>query len=125
VDHRHEFYTFERFSVGNLEALVFAPGAAGPSGLLLDVIVPEGGGGESHNDNDILNIEVPLLARCGVPRRDGELLDEVVLPPLEAFWACGEEHGDGDGDGRGAGQSFVAGSELTYMLYIHKTSACT
>ncbi|KAF8264177.1 PIG-X [Lactarius quietus] len=102
LDHRRGSYTFERFGAGNLEAPVFAPGAGGPSGLLLDVTVPEVGGGENHNDNDILNIEVPLHARYGVPRRDGELIDEVVLPPPEAFWACAEEHADGDhhGDGR-------------------------
>jgi hypothetical protein len=97
LEHRRGSYTFERFTAGNLEAPVFAPGAGGPSGLLLDVRVPEAGGGESHDDGDILSVEVPLHARYGVPRRDGELIDEVVLPPPEAFWACAR--GDSDGEG--------------------------
>jgi hypothetical protein len=105
LDHRRGSYTFERFGGGNLEAPVFAPGAGGPSGLLLNVTVPEGGGDSSRNDNDILNIEVPLHARYGIPKADGELIDEVVLPPPEAFWACGW---DGDGDGGGASQIFHA-----------------
>src|SRR6266849_4142462 len=40
--HRHASYTFERFGGGNLEAPGFAPGASGPSALLLDVNIPEG-----------------------------------------------------------------------------------
>ncbi|KAF8273868.1 PIG-X [Lactarius quietus] len=99
LDHRRGSYTFERFNPGNLEAPVFAPGAGGPSGLLLDVIVPEGDRGESREDNNILSIEVPLHARYGVPKKDGELIDEVVLPPPQAFWACPQEHADGDGNG--------------------------
>ena len=104
LDHRRGSYTFERFGAGNLEAPVFAPGAGGPSGLLLNVTVPEGG--ESHEDDDILSIEVPLHARYGVPKTqtDGELIDEVVLPPPEAFWACAEGHMDGGGDDGGASQ---------------------
>ena len=43
---------------------MFAPGAGGPSGLLSNVTVPEGDEGESHEDDDILSIEVPLHARC-------------------------------------------------------------
>ncbi|KAI9463700.1 PIG-X [Lactarius psammicola] len=101
LDHRRRLYTFKRFGGGNLEAPVFAPGAGGPSGLLLDVAVPGGGGGESRDDGDILDIEVPLHARYGVPKRDGELIDEVVLPPPEAFWACAQERADGDGHGHG------------------------
>jgi PIG-X / PBN1 len=99
LGHRRGSYTFERFGGGNLEAPVFAPGAGGPSGLLLDVTVPRGGGGESPDDKDMLSIEVPLHARYGVPKRDGELIDEVVLPPPEAFWACAQERADGDGGG--------------------------
>ncbi|KAI9442287.1 PIG-X [Lactarius indigo] len=96
LDHRRGSYTFERFGGGNLEAPVFAPGAGGPSGLLLDAVVPGNGGG----DDDILSIEVPLHARYGVPKRDGELIDEVALPPPEAFWACPQERADSGGDER-------------------------
>ena len=106
LGHRRESYTFERFGGGNLEAPVFAPGAGGPSGLLLNVTIPGGGGGESRGDEDILSIEVPLHARYGVPKRDGELIDEVVLLPPEAFWACTQERVDGNGDGGGATQNF-------------------
>jgi len=89
--HRREYYTFERFGGGNLEAPVFAPGAGGPSGLLLDLIVPE------IRDGSILDIEVPLHARYGIPRMGGELIDEVVLPPPEAFWACPQPGAHGSG----------------------------
>jgi hypothetical protein len=102
LDHRRGSYTFERFGGGNLEAPVFAPGAGGPSGLLLNVTISEGDGGGSRDDNDILSIEVPLHARYGTPKTDGELIDEVVLPPPEAFWACAREQSVGGGDGRGA-----------------------
>ncbi|KAH9083615.1 PIG-X [Lactarius deliciosus] len=95
LDHRRRSYTFERFGGGNLEAPVFAPGAGGPSGLLLDVTVPGSGGG----DDDILSIEVPLHARYGVPKRDGEQIDEIALPPPEAFWACPQERAYSGGDG--------------------------
>ena len=37
---------------------MFAPGAGGPSGLLLNLTVPEGEEGESHEDDDILSIKV-------------------------------------------------------------------
>lgn len=106
LEHRRGSYTFERFNAGNLEAPVFAPGAGGPSGLLLDVRVPEVGEGESREDDDILSVEVPLHARYGAPRRDGELIDEVVLPPPEAFWACARS----DSGGQGTSQIFVPGS---------------
>ena len=43
---------------------MFAPGAGDPSGLFLNVTVQEGDGGECHEDDDILSIEVPLHARC-------------------------------------------------------------
>lgn len=85
--HRRTSYTFERFGGGNLEAPVFAPGAGGPSGLLLDLAIPEGVGGD---DGGVLSVDVPLHARYGVPKQRGagELIDEVVLLPPEAFWAC-------------------------------------
>ena len=121
LDHRRGSYAFEYFSAGNLEAPVFAPGAGGPSGLLLDVTVPEG------EDNDILSIEVPLHARYGVPKRDGELTDEVVLPPPEAFWACTRERLGGEIDSGGAPQIPVPGSELTdtFGLYTaHPQNTC-
>ena len=63
LDHPRGSYTFERFGVGNLEAPVFAVGAGDPSGLLSNVTVPEGDEGESHQDDDILSIKVPLHAR--------------------------------------------------------------
>jgi hypothetical protein len=123
LGHRHGSYTFERFGGGNLEAPVFAPSAGGPSGLLLDVIIPGGGGGESRDDKDVLSIEVPLHARYGVPKRDVELIDEVVLPPPQAFWACARGRADGDGDSEGATQIVIPGSELT--VYIRRTRAST
>ena len=96
--HRRESYRFERFGGGNLEAPVFAPGAGAdaPSGLLLDLIVPEGGeavedvgiGGDGE-DGSVVQIDVPLHARYGVPKMGGgERIDEVTLPIPEAFWAC-------------------------------------
>ena len=124
LDHRRGSYTFEHFGAGNLEAPVFTPGAGGPSGLLLNVTIPEGDGGESHEDNDILSIEVPLHARYGVPRTktDSELIDEVVLPPPEAFWACAEGYVDGGGDDGGASQlPCLAVIYLTIALYIQST----
>jgi hypothetical protein len=84
---RHAFYAFERFGGGNLEAPVFAPGAGGPSGLLLDVVVPEDVVDDDEHEG-IIQIDVPLHARYGVPKTGVELMDEVVLPPPEAFWAC-------------------------------------
>ncbi|KAH9986006.1 PIG-X [Russula compacta] len=88
--HRRASYTFERFGGGNLEAPVFTPGAGGPSGLLLDLAIPEGVGGD---DGGVLSVDVPLHARYGVPKQRGagELIDEVVLPPPEAFWVCPEQ----------------------------------
>ena len=97
---RGESYRFERFGGGNLEAPVFAPGAGAdaPSGLLLDLIVPEGGeavedvgiGGDGDGeDGSVVQIDVPLHARYGVPKMGGgERIDEVTLPIPEAFWAC-------------------------------------
>ncbi|KAI9507423.1 PIG-X [Russula earlei] len=93
--HRRAYYTFERFGGGNLEAPVFAHGAGGPSGLLLDVIVPESVNDDEADEGDgrTLSVEVPLHARYGVPKAkmEGELIDEVVFPPPEAFWACREQ----------------------------------
>ena len=100
--HRGESYRFERFGGGNLEAPVFAPGAGAdaPSGLLLDLIVPEGGeavddvgiGGDGDGDGEdgrVVQIDVPLHARYGVPKMGGgERINEVTLPIPEAFWAC-------------------------------------
>jgi len=94
--HRHASYTFERFGGGNLEAPVFAPGAGGPSGLLLDLIIPEGGD-VAQVDRNTLSIEIPLHARYGVPKAGGDLTDEVVLPPPEAFWVCPQQKASGSG----------------------------
>jgi len=96
--HRRAYYTFERFGGGNLEAPVFAPGAGGPSGLLLDLIVPESvDGDQARRDGSTLDIDVPLHARYGIPKTGGELIDEVVLPPPEAFWACPQQRARGSG----------------------------
>ena len=77
-----------------MEAPVFAPGAGGPSGLLLDLAIPEG-----EDDESVLSIEVPLHARYGVPKTEGEPIDEILLPPPEAFWACAREGAVGSGGG--------------------------
>jgi hypothetical protein len=103
LDHRRAFYTFQRFGGGDLEAPVFAAGAGGPSGLLLDLAVPEGG-----DDELVLSIEVPLHARYGVPKTEGEPIDEILLPPPEAFWACAQEGAVGGGGGGGA--SYASGT---------------
>jgi hypothetical protein len=94
--HRHASYTFERFGGGDLEAPVFAPAAGGPSALLLDVNIPEDRDRDQGDDN-VFNIEVPLHARYGVPKSGGELIDEVVVPPPVAFWACPQEGASGSG----------------------------
>jgi len=91
--HRSASYTFERFGGGNLEAPVFAPGAGAdaPAGLLLDLVVPGGIAGEGEDGgtrSSVIQIDVPLHARYGVPKTAGELIDQVALPPPEAFWAC-------------------------------------
>ena len=91
--HRRESYRFERFGGGNLEAPVFAPGAGAdaPAGLLLDLIIPGGEGPEGEDGStwsSVIQIDVPLHARYGVPKTEGELIDEVALPPPEAFWTC-------------------------------------
>ena len=90
--HRRASYAFERFGGGNLEAPVFAPGAGGgPSGLLLDVVVvPVNAVYDSDSDSGTveIDVDVPLHARYGVPKSGGDLMDDVVLPPPEAFWAC-------------------------------------
>ena len=54
---------------------MFAPGAGGPSGLLLNLTVPEGEEGESHEDDDILSIKVIFCIRnTGFPKpKTGEL----------------------------------------------------
>ena len=107
LSHRRGSYTFERYGGGNIEAPAFAPSSSGPSGLLLDVTIPGGREGESRDDKDILSIEVPLHARYGVPKSVGELIDEVVLPPPEAFWACAQERADGEGAGEGTTHIFI------------------
>jgi hypothetical protein len=95
--HRRASYTFERFGGGNLEAPVFAPAASGPSALLLDLIVPEGVDDMDQGDGNVFSIDVPLHARYGVPKSGGDLMDEVVLPPPAAFWACPEQRVGGSG----------------------------
>ncbi|KAI0250341.1 hypothetical protein BJV78DRAFT_591103 [Lactifluus subvellereus] len=113
LDHRRAFYTFQLFGGGDLEAPVFAPGAAGaggPSGLLLDLAVPEGG-----DDESVLSIEVPLHARYGVPKTEGEPIDEVLLPPPEAFWACAQEGAVGSG-GAGCAQVSDALREVIELV---------
>ena len=94
--HRHASYAFERLGGGDLEAPVFAPAASGPSALLLDVNIPEGQDQDQGDDN-VFSIEVPLHARYGVPKSGGELIDEVMLPPPVAFWACPQEGASGSG----------------------------
>ena len=123
--HRRESYRFERFGGGNLEAPVFAPGAGGgaPSGLLLDLIVPEGGegvddvgfGGEGEGeDGSVIQIDVPLHARYGVPKTGGgELIDEVALPIPEAFWACPTTRGR---NVEGALRSFIPDSSFFFFF---------
>jgi hypothetical protein len=86
-----------------------------PSGLLLNVTVPEGDGGESREDNNILSVEVPLHARYGVSKTDGELIDEVVLSPPDASGACGWERANSGGDGGGASRIFMSGSNLKIL----------
>jgi hypothetical protein len=113
LDHRRAFYTFQRFGGGDLEAPVFAAGAGGPSGLLLDLAVPEGG-----NDESVLSIEVPLHARYGVPKTEGEPIDEILLPPPEAFWACSQEGAVGGGGG-GASYVFLHASGTNGNLGSH------
>ncbi len=103
--HRRASYTFERFGGGNLEAPVFAPAASGPSALLLDVKIPEGVDNMDgdQGDGSVFRIDVPLHARYGRPKRGGELIDEVVLPPPVAFWACPQQRTSG---GRGTALTF-------------------
>jgi hypothetical protein len=107
--HRHASYTFERLGGGDLEAPVFAPAAGGPSALLLDVSIPEGGDNmdqdQDQGDGNVFSIEVPLHARYGVPKKGGELVNEVMLPPPVAFWACPQEKASGSG-----------GTTLTFLL---------
>lgn len=88
--HRRASYMFERFGGGNLEAPVFASTVSGPSALLLDLIIPEDVDKVEMNQGsgNVFSIEVPLHARYGVPKSGGELMDEVVLSPPTAFWAC-------------------------------------
>ena len=111
LDHRRAHYTFQRFGGGNLEAPVFAPGgASGPSALLLDLTIPEGrrcqddpvDNDDADGSGSVLSIEVPLHARYGVPKMADDLVDEVLLPPPEAFWTCaqgGVVGGGGGGEG--------------------------
>ncbi len=99
--HRRASYTFERFGGGDLEAPVFAPTTSGPSALLLDVNIPEGVDNmdqdQDQGDGNVFSIDVPLHARYGVPKNGGELIDEVMLPPPVAFWACPQESASGSG----------------------------
>ena len=69
---------------------MFASTVSGPSALLLDLIIPEDVDKVEMNQGsgNVFSIEVPLHARYGVPKSGGELMDEVVLSPPTAFWAC-------------------------------------
>ncbi|KAF8482791.1 PIG-X [Russula ochroleuca] len=98
--HRRASYTFERFGGGNLEAPVFAPAANRPSALLLDMIIPEGVDKMDQGSGNVFSIEVPLHARYGVPKSGGELMDEVVLLPPTAFWACPQQRASGSAENR-------------------------
>ena len=62
--HRHASYTFEHLDGGDLEAPVFAPAASGPSGLLLDMNIPEGVDNvdQDQGEDNVFSIEVPLHA---------------------------------------------------------------
>jgi hypothetical protein len=106
--HRRASYTFERFGGGNLEAPVFAPAANRPSALLLDMIIPEGVDKMDQGSGNVFSIEVPLHARYGVPKSGGELMDEVVLLPPTAFWACPQQRASGS-----------AGTPLTFYSHSH------
>jgi hypothetical protein len=66
---------------------------------LLDVNIPEGVDNmdQEQGDGNVFSIEVPLHARYGVPKRGGELIDEVMFPPPVAFWACPQEGASGSG----------------------------
>lgn len=99
LTHRRASYTFERIGGGSLEAPVFAPAAGGPSALLLNVNIPEDVDkmDQDQGDGNVFSIEVPLHARYGVPKSGGELIDEVMLPPPIAFWACPQEGASGSG----------------------------
>lgn len=76
---------------------MFAPAAGGPSTLLLDLIIPESVDKVDEGDGNVFSVEVPLHARYGVPQSGGELMDEVVLPPPAAFWACPHQSASGSG----------------------------
>ena len=102
---------------------MFAPAAGGPSALLLDVNIPGGGDNmdqdQDQGDGDVFSIEVPLHARYGVPKKGGELIDEVMLPPPVAFWACPqEEKASGSG---GTTLIFL----LSLILTFHNVSPFT
>jgi hypothetical protein len=62
---------------------------------LLDLIIP-GVDDMKQGDGNVFSIEVPLHARYGVPKSGDDLMDEVVLPPPVAFWAC-EQRVSGSG----------------------------
>ena len=78
---------------------MFAPAASGPPALLLDVNNPEGIDkvNQDHIDGNVFSIEVPLHARYGIPKSGDELIDEVMLPVLVAFWSCPQETASGSG----------------------------
>ena len=117
--HRHASYKFERFGGGNLEAPVFAPAASGPSALLLDVNIPEGVDNVDQDqgqvDGNVFSIEVPLHARYGVPKSGGDLIDEVMLPPPVAFWACPQERAGGSGGTTLTFHSLIVDGILTFI----------
>lgn len=114
--HRRASYTFERFGAGDLEAPVFASAAGGPSALLLDVYIPDKmDQDQGEGDANVLSVEVPLHARYGVPKSGGELIDEVMLPPPVAFWACPEEKASGSGGTNLTFHSLMADSVLTFI----------
>lgn len=98
---RRASYSFERFGGGNLEAPASAPGASGPSALLLDVNIPERVDNkvqdQGDGDGNVFSIEVPLHARYGTPKRGDGLIDEIMFPPPVAFWACPQEGASGSG----------------------------
>ena len=79
---------------------MFAPAASGPSGLLLDVNIPEDVGQmdpDQGNDGNVFSIEVPLHARYGTPKSGGELIDDVALAAPVAFWSCPQETASNSG----------------------------
>ena len=64
--HHHASYTFKLLGGGDLKALMFAPAASRPSGLLLDVNIPKGvyimDQDQGEGENKEFSIELPLHA---------------------------------------------------------------